>query len=83
MGVLGDLTDLVRGRKDKSLKLDDILLMLVFVYSSIEVSDAFPQEEEEQLRSVIRKALLTEGGGRGVGPVLEELCQKEGGDIVG
>ena len=32
MGVLGDLTDLVRGRKDKSLKLDDILLMLKFVY---------------------------------------------------
>ena len=57
MGVLGDLTDLVRGRKDKSLKLDDILLMLVFVYSSIEVSDAFPQEKEEQLRSVLREAL--------------------------
>ena len=54
MGVLGDLKDLVRGRKDKSLKLDDILLMLVFMYSSIEVSDAFPQEEEEQLRTVLR-----------------------------
>ena len=40
--------------------------MLVFVYSSIEVSDAFPQVEEEQLRSVLREALLKEGGGGGV-----------------
>ena len=46
-------TDLVRRRNDTSLKLDDILLMLVFVYNSIDVRDAFPQEEEERLRSVL------------------------------
>jgi len=78
--VLGDLTDLVRGRKDNSLKLDDILLLLVFVYNSIDVRDAFPQEEEERLRSVLGEALLKEGEEGGMGPVLVELCQKEGGD---
>ena len=46
-------TDLVRRRNDTSLKLDDILLLLVFVYNSIDVRDAFPQEEEERLRSVL------------------------------
>jgi len=78
--VLGDMTDLVRGRKDNSLKLDDILLLLVFVYNSIDVRDSFPQEEEDRLRSVLGEALLKEGAIGGLGPVLEELCQREGGE---
>jgi len=78
--VLGDMTDLVRGRKDNSLKLDDILLLLVFVYNSIDVRDSFPKEEEDRLRSVLGEALLKEGSAGGLGPVLEELCQREGGD---
>jgi len=78
--VLGDLTDLVRGRKDNSLKLDDMLLLLVFVYNSIDVRDAFPQEEEERLRSVLGEALLREGVEGGMGPILAELCRREGGD---
>ena len=45
--VLGDLTDLIKGSKDNSLKLDDILLLLVFEYNSIDVRDAFPQQEEK------------------------------------
>eukprot|EP00092_Neocalanus_flemingeri_P035560 GFUD01038706.1.p1 GENE.GFUD01038706.1~~GFUD01038706.1.p1 ORF type:complete len:662 (+),score=221.66 GFUD01038706.1:35-2020(+) len=78
--VLGDLTDLVRGRKDNSLKLDDILLLLVFVYNSSDVRDAFPQEEEDRLRSVLGEALLKEGVEGGMGPVFEELCRRAGGD---
>jgi len=78
--VLGDMTDLVRGRKDNFLKLDDIMLLLVFVYNSIDVRDSFPQEEEDRLRSVLGEAVLKEGEAGGLGPVMEELCQREGGD---
>ena len=80
--VLDDMTDLVRGRRDASLRLDDILALLVFVYSSSDVRDAFPQDEEERLRSVLGEALLKDGAQNNLGPVFEELCINEGGDTL-
>ena len=78
--VLDDMTDLVRGRNDSNLVLDDILVLLVFVYSSADVRDAFPQDEEERLKSVLGEALLKDGVKGNVGPVLEKLCKDEGDD---
>ena len=80
--VLADMTDLVRGRRDASLRLDDILALLVFVYSSSDVRDAFPQDEEDRLRSVLGEALLKDGAMNNLGPVFEELCVNEGGDTL-
>jgi len=76
--ILGDVTDLVRGRKDNNLKLDDILMLLVFVYSCVDIRDAFPQDQEDRLRSVMGEALLNEGKEGCMGPVLTELCQNVG-----
>ena len=80
--VLDDMTDLVRGRRDASLRLDDILALLVFVYSSADVRDAFPQEEEERLRSVLGEALLKDGAQHTLGPVFAELCAREVSDTL-
>ena len=80
--VLDDMTDLVRGRRDNNLRLDEVLALLVFVYSSADVRDSFPPDEEERLKSVLGEALLKDGVARSAGPVLEELCRTEGGDSL-
>ena len=76
--VLGDLTDLVRSRHNSHLTLDDVLTLLVFVYSSADVRDEFPRDDEERLRSVLGDALLQDGST--AGPVLQSLCSSLGGD---
>ena len=75
--VLADLIDLVRSRKDSQLRLDDLLLLLVFVYSSVDVRDSMPEEEEERLKAVLGEALLTDGGVGEAGEVLQELCTRD------
>ena len=80
--VLTDLTHLVRARKDSSLRLDDILQLLVFVYSSVDVRDNLAGEEEERLKSVLGEALLHDGGRGEAGEVLQELCVRHSqGDL--
>ena len=74
--VLTDLTDLVRARKDSHLRLDDLLLLLVFVYSSLDVRDSLPGEEEERLKAVLGEALLSDGARGEAGDVMQELCAR-------
>ena len=56
--VLDDMTDLVRGRNDSNLVLDDILVLLVFVYSSADVRDAFPRFLEKLCSRMVSKEML-------------------------
>ena len=80
--VLADLTHLVRTRKDSGLRLEDVLQLLVFVYSSVDVRDSLAGEEEERLKSVLGEALLHDGGRGEAGAVLQELCVRHSqGDL--
>jgi len=74
--VLTDLTDLVRSRRDSQLRLDDLLLLLVFVYSSVDVRDSLAGEQEERLKAVLGEALLSDGERGEAGDVLQELCER-------
>ena len=74
--VLADLTHLVRTRRDSSLGLEEILQLLVFVYSSVDVRDSLAGEEEERLKSVLGEALLHDGARGEAGRVLQELCAR-------
>jgi len=77
--VLDDVTDLIRGRKDSNLRLDDILMLLMFVFSSVDVRDEFPSEEVDRLKSVLGEALLKDyiNDFQSVGDVFEALCKAE------
>ena len=36
-GVLAEITEVVRGRRDMGLTLEDVLLLLLYVYSALDV----------------------------------------------
>jgi len=71
-----DLTSLVRGRMDHHLGLEDILLLLVTVYSCMLPQEQFPIDDEERLQSVLGEAVLVEGKAGRLGDVLTQLCEK-------
>ena len=54
--MLAYLTHLVRARQDSGLRLDDILQLLVFVYSSADVRDNLAGEEEESTEIIGEQA---------------------------
>jgi len=74
--VMEDLTSLVRGRMDHHLGLEDILLLLVTVYSCMLPQEQFPIDDEERLQSVLGEAVLVEGKAGRLGDVLTQLCEK-------
>jgi len=80
-GLLAEVTDLVRGRKDAGLKLEDLLHILLYLYSALDVRDQFDTEEEERLRSVLGEALLKDSSEGELGEVLDCLIERRGGEM--
>jgi hypothetical protein len=52
------VTELVRGRREHGLRLEDLLTVVLFLHSALDTREQFPQEEEERLRAVLGEAIL-------------------------
>lgn len=54
---------LLKKRKDSTLRFDDIILLLVHIYSLEGDADAGAFDQEDRLKSVLAECLVQEGGG--------------------
>ena len=59
-GYLAKMVKLVRGRKEKQLDLESVLLLLVNIYSLLPPGLEFFPEDEDRLQSVISEAIVQE-----------------------
>ena len=80
-GLLAEVTELVRGRRAAGLGLQDILHLLLFLHSALDVRDSFHPEEEARLRAVLGEALLRDSAEGGLGEVLDLLVERAGGQV--
>ena len=72
-GFLVEIVKLVRGRRERGVTLDDVLVLLVYVYGSVPSGTEFYPEDEDRLQSVFSEAVVQDR--EGLGPVLNSMAK--------
>ena len=72
-GFLVEIVKVVRGRRERGVTLDDVLVLLVYVYGSIPSGTEFYPEDEDRLQSVFSEAVVQDR--EGLGAVLNSMAK--------
>ena len=72
-GFLVEIVKMVRGRRERGVTLDDVLVLLVYVYGSIPSGTEFYPEDEDRLQSVFSEAVVQDR--EGLGAVLNSMAK--------
>ena len=72
-GFLVEIVKMVRGRQERGVSLDDVLVLLVHVYGSVPSGTEFYPEDEDRLQSVFSEAVVQDR--ECLGPVLRSMAK--------
>ena len=72
-GFLVEIVKAVRGRRERGVTLDDVLVLLVHVYGTMPSGAEFYPEDEDRLQSVFSEAIVQDGDR--LGAVLRSLAK--------
>ena len=70
---LVEIVKMVRGRRERGVTLDDVLVILVFIYGSIPSGTEFYPEDEDRLRSVFSEAVVQDR--ESLGAILNSMAK--------